>query len=749
MVMTLHRRFLRTVRERKARYIGILVLIVLGSYVYTVAAGLAENLADLVTSFTEEHMQEDASFSAETDISKIKAIEKAAGAIIEEYFLYDVPLSETLTLRLLSETKRINTPEATEGQLLSKPGELLLDPSFAKTNGYTIGSRIEAAGKSFTVVGLMSLPHYIYPLKNVNDVLYSPKEFGVALIQREDFSDIPNTSIRYSVRFMDRTQSFKTQALELRKLLQAEGIPVSDWVDIMDNKRARMVWASITGMKTMSVPLPVLMFLISCLIIGIMFRRMIRQEGVTIGTLYAQGFRRQELTRHYLTIPLLLALFGGLIGTLLGLPSVEPTVKAMVSYYNVPVPGIALNPLHVVLGIGAPVLFLGLSTYLVIGSELKHTPVELMKGDVRKTKVNVLERSFRLERFKFNTKFKLREQFRSISRLAFLFLGVCGASVLMLFGFTIMNSFGQVFKSSSIYQFAYEYSFRDPQIGEAPEGAESFNAGKFYPLGKEELEFYITGIEPDSQLVILKDDRGKLLHYNQTNITKPLADRLGIKVGDTVSFINKEDGKSYTFHIDAIVDSYIEQFIYLPLPEFNVKMGYPGNSYRGLFSTKALDIPDEALSGIKNMAELPEAMNEFMGQTTSMVVFMALVSSLVALIILYLVTSMVIEENKTSISLFKIFGYRRREIRQLILNSSRVVIIVGFMVAIPIAVASMEAVYSYLGSMINLVLPAIVSPLYVAIAFAAIMLTYELSKALCTKSVESIPMSEALKAGME
>jgi putative ABC transport system permease protein len=79
----------------------------------------------------------------------------------------------------------------------------------------------------------------------------------------------------------------------------------------------------------------------------------------------------------------------------------------------------------------------------------------------------------------------------------------------------------------------------------------------------------------------------------------------------------------------------------------------------------------------------------------------------------------------------------------------RLLITAGFLLGIPIAAASMGAVYGYLGKIINLVLPAIVSPLYVAISFAAIMLTYQLSKLLCTKNLETVYMSEALKAGTE
>ena len=167
----------------------------------------------------------------------------------------------------------------------------------------------------------------------------------------------------------------------------------------------------------------------------------------------------------------------------------------------------------------------------------------------------------------------------------------------------------------------------------------------------------------------------------------------------------------YSFHIDAVADSYVEQFIYMPIHEFNKKLGLPENSYMGLFSSIKLDIPEEKLSGTKSMSELSGAIDEFMGQMISMVALMAIVSSVVALIILYLVTSLAIEENRNTISLFKVFGYRRREIRSLILNSSTFVVVAGFIISIPVAAASMGSLYGYLGNMINLVLPPIVSPL--------------------------------------
>lgn len=749
--MVLNQRILRILKENKFRYLGVLILILLGSYTFIVAAGISHNLGTLVTTFTEGHKQEDLSFRSDKAIQDITELETAANAIMEESFSFDAALSDSLTLRLLSKTEKLNIPAVIEGRALSGRGEILLDPAFAKANHYTIGSSLNVAGKTFNVVGLVSLPHYIYPLKNVNDIMVSPNNFGVGVINREEFLDIANASVIYSVRFNDRTQSLNQQATHLQELLHKEDITASDWIDIMNNKRARMAWASITGMKTMSIPVPTAMFLLCCLIIGIMIWRMIRHESVIIGTLYAQGYRRRELMRHYMAIPLLLALAGGVIGSVLALPTIAPSVRAMVTYYNVPVSGIELSGFNILIGILTPVLFLGVSSYLVIGSELKRSPAELMKGNEQKTKVNALERALKLERLKFSTKFKLREQLRSVSRLLFLLLGVTSASVLILLGFTIMNSMDYAFKNSTAdtYRFEYEYAFKNLHNGKAPEGAEVFSAGRFYPENNEGIEFYVTGVEPNSAILTLNDRKSHPLPNNQTNITKPLADRLGVKAGDSVSFINKQDGKSYTFHIDAVADSYAGQFIFMPIDEFNAKLGLPENSYIGLWSTKKLDISDEQLSGTKSLSQTANAMDELLGPMVSMIVAMTLISCVVSLIIIYLVTSLIIEENKNTISLFKIFGYRHREIRSLILNSSTFVILAGFMISIPIMAASMGAMYGYLGNMINLVLPTIINPLYVVVCFASIMLTYQLSKWLCAKKVNTVSMSEALKAGTE
>ncbi|MDL2258156.1 ABC transporter permease [Eubacteriales bacterium OttesenSCG-928-K08] len=359
-----------------------------------------------------KNVQEDLYFSISGGEVNLEQAEVQANAVIEAYPSVDVSLSDTATLRLLGQTEKVNIPAIIEGRELKSPGEILLDPAFAKSNGYLLGSTIDMGGQSFSVVGYTALPQYIYPLQGVNDLLAVPASFGISVISHEDFRYFAGVEQNYSVRFRDRAASPNEQAMRLRDYLQDEELPVSDWIAASNNKRISLVETSVTSYQAMSLPLSLSMILLSCLIVGIMTWRMIKREGVVIGTLYAFGYRRRELVRHYMAIPMLLALVGGISGALLGVPCVKPSVDVMVQSYLIPVPQIIFNFTDIIVSIIMPVVALGISSYFVVNSVLKHPAAELMKGNQDSGKVSRLDKLFKLERLRFNTKFKLREQFR-------------------------------------------------------------------------------------------------------------------------------------------------------------------------------------------------------------------------------------------------------------------------------------------------------------------------------------------------
>jgi putative ABC transport system permease protein len=748
MVMVLNKRIWRIFKENKGRYIGILILIFLGSFFFVVMSGLASNLGNMVSGFAEKHLQEDVSFSTGIPITDIAALEGKSGSVIDSYRFYDVTLSGGQPLQLISPSTKVNIPAITNGRGLENSGDILLEPNFLSLHDLAIGEQIVINGRAFTVTGTVALPHYVYALRFVHDVL-PPSGFGIGLISDTDFTMFPEAAEVYSVRFANR-ENITAQTMGFNRLLREEGHTITGWIDAMNNKRIQMPWATITGAEAMSVPFSAIMFLICCLIVGVMILRMVKADGVIIGMLYAQGYRRKELIRHYLTLPLLLAVIGGVSGVLLAFPTVEPTVKMMIAYYNVPFTAIHLSPVTIVIGILMPVVFLVFAGFFVIRKELKKTAGELMKGDSGKTKINVLERTFKLERFKFNTKFQLREQMRSIPRLLFLLLGVSAASFLMLLGLTLNNSMNTVFGGTDdMFNFAVEYSFKAVQQGDVPEGAEAFNAIRSFPEGRENIEFYVMAITTNSVAVNLRDASGGKLSMGQVNITAPLATRLKLRAGDTINFIDRMNGESYSLVINGIAETYTGQFIFMPLDRFNEMTGMAHGSYSGLLSDRELDIDPNLLAGVKNLQEASDAMDDLAGPMMSMIIAVTMIAGLIGMVIIFLVTSLMIEESRGTISMLKVFGYRGKEIGKLILNSSTWVVIAGFVFGIPVTLIFGTAMWRYLGEMINMVLPMIINPMYVLISFVVIFAVYLFTKWLCGKKLAKISMSEALKAGAE
>ena len=126
--MALRKRVWRILKENKGRYIGIVILILLGSFYFIAATGVSGNLEKMVVGFAEEYRQEDLTFSTDRPIEDVAALESESGALIEAYRQYDVKLPAEQSqpggeLRLLSLSSEINIPAVLSGRGLENPGK--------------------------------------------------------------------------------------------------------------------------------------------------------------------------------------------------------------------------------------------------------------------------------------------------------------------------------------------------------------------------------------------------------------------------------------------------------------------------------------------------------------------------------------------------------------------------------------------------------------------------------------------------
>lgn len=748
--MAINRRLWRIIKENKGRYIGIVILMMLGSFYYFAMSGTSGNLYNQVTSFTENHKQEDLSFTLNKSVETPLTAPAASGVLIEAHRQYDVSIPDG-ELRLFSLPTVVNIPAVLSGQMIENPGDILIDPNFAQTHGLQIGETIELYGRTFTITGTMAKPDYVFIIRGLNDVLQTPG-FGIGIISNEDMDLFSMADTVYAAHFKNR-ENISEQIVKFHSLLISQGYAIRDWTSATSNLRIQMPWGNINSMGAMSIPVAMVLFLIGCLITGVLIQRMVKQDGVVIGTLYAQGYRHRELVWHYMMIPILLAAVGGLFGILFSIPLVILFLETMTAVYILPAHALALSPISIVTATFLPIIINGLASFLVIRRILKEPAVELMKGGAQKAKVNFVERSLRLDRFRFTTKFQIREQVRSIPRLLFLVFGVSIATMILLYGFILNHSMDIAIQKGSVYRYNYaiEYNFRkiqNLQSFELPEGAEAYNAIRAFPEGREGIGVYLLGMPTDSVGLKVEGIDGADLPRNQVNISNSLATRLKLKAGDTLTLVDKLDRQTYSITIDGIFMDYGEQFVFMPFDEFNQLTGQDHGSFGTVLSNHEMDFDEVLLSGVMDARD-PEAFEDSTAQTTMIVASVTAVAILFTVVVISLVASLMIDESRSSISMLKIFGYRKKELGKMILNSSTPAVILGFGLGLAAILVVGRWFFLFIASITDSLMPMIVNPLFVITGFILIMAVYLITKWLCGRKVAKISMSEALKAGAE
>ncbi|NYC52819.1 ABC-type antimicrobial peptide transport system permease subunit [Clostridium beijerinckii] len=366
---------------------------------------------------------------------------------IEETKSFDYLLSEDKTLRIFSENKKVNIPAIIQGKALNS-GEILIDPSYGKANKLDIGDNIEINDRNFIISGFMSLPNYIYPLKSESDIMNDPSSFGVAVISKEDFNILNKGNVSYSIRFNGDRSNVDSKISEFKDYLRNENIILISWMNTSDNPRVTYFTAKLSGIDKMSSSMPIAVLLLTCILTGIVMYRMLKREAVIIGTLYALGYRKNEIMKHYILYPIVVSLVGGILGTLLGLLTLRPMMNYYILFFNIPVGSLTYDISYIIISILLPIFFLLICSYFVVNKSLKNSPIQLMRGGAEKNKVGFLERKVNLERFNFNTKFKIRELLRSIPRSIFLLLGIVMSTMLLLMGFASKSSIDSLLKES-------------------------------------------------------------------------------------------------------------------------------------------------------------------------------------------------------------------------------------------------------------------------------------------------------------
>jgi putative ABC transport system permease protein len=746
--MTLLRKTLRTIRANKGQYLGAFIMVFISSMLLVGMTMVANNLGIIFDAFSTTNQLGDAEFFTPAALD-IADLESRFDASIEQSSVADVELMPGQTLRIFSANQQVNTHAVISGEDL-REGDILIDPLFAAANELHTGDALRIGEKAYRIAGNMVLPNYIYIIRSKEEMINDPKAFGIAVLARPDLERLPGKTDFYAVRF-HRRADIHAQELDFKNALLQEGMELAWWESTENNSKVSVVALEVNTLSILSKAVPGMLLTLAIILLGMLLKRMIQREAAVIGTLYALGYRKMELLRHYLFYPVLIGGAGGVLGAIAGAAMVKPMIDFLMMAFTMPVETYHYSGSLFLTGMLLPVIVLGAASTFVISGLLRASPAELMQGVQVSEKSNVIERALNLERFRFTTKFQIRELARTLSRTGFLLFGIIVATSMLLYGLTLQSSLDYMLDEgfAALYNLKHEYVFHDLRTDPPPPGTEQFNAVYVTPQQDRTYSFAIVGALPESTRLRLKDTAGRKLIPDRVIVTKLLADKLRVRAGDEIRVVSSEDLREFTLTIDAIADSAAGEFVFMPLERLNAMLGIPAASYIGIWGDEPLAFPEGTVRSTKSMEAIAAGIRNLISQTGILVYMLTVSAFILGLIIIFLVTGMVIEENRNTISLLKVLGYREKEVNRLILDSSTVVVVLGYLMGVPILLLSVSALMQSLADSMQMSIPARLSGVYMILGFVIVMLTYLAARQLSKKKITRIQMSEALKAGTE
>lgn len=790
MQKILRKRIFRDLKENVFRYLALGFLIILGMYIIISMVGAADTIMTGTADAARENRIEDGQFSLFVLLTEEeKSALEEDGITLESHFYLDYSMEydsigDDSVLRVFSERKEIDLPQADFGRLPQDADEIFLEKRYCEEHAISVDDEISVGGHSFRVCGIGTSPDYDTPYRNMSDSVVDSSLFGVGFVTggayrslREEKKSIRSEEYVYAYQL-----NGKQTEQELKEKLQELDIEAEDindryfheywertggkWNNIIKalDERFDVQLSKLTQFlpaddnpriggaaddkfidKATGLAAGVIVLILFAYVISVFVVHSIEQEAGVIGTLYAMGVRRNELLRHYLALPVLITLIAGIIGTVLGYSEfgVRMQMQKCYGYFSIPALDTIYEPYLLVYGIVMPPVVAALTNFLVIRKKLERPALSLIRNEQK----NGRAQNIRIRSGSFVRIFQIRQLLRERRTALTVFFGMFISLLVVMLSLNCYVLCEHIkTENSEDTKFAYMYTYKYPEK-QVPEGGE---AAYGVTMKKEvlgyNLDVTLLGIDRDNPYFdIVKDGDDMFCGENTVQISSSMAQKYHLHEGDDLVLKDEENDRSYVFTIEEIVPYSTSFFAFMDIDSMRKLMGQGEDYYNIVFADHALDIDSGRLYASTSKEEIEKSSSVFVGQMMPMVFTLTTASALIFVVVMYLMMKVMIDRSAMSISLMKVFGYRKKEVRKLYLNGNLLIVAASALLGIPLSKVIMDSIYPYLVSNIACGINLVFSWQMYAGLFGAILVLYFIINRILMRRVNKILPAEVLK----
>lgn len=745
MQKVLRKRVLRDLKENLFRYIALAFLIIMGMYVIVSLIGAGYTIIDNGETHDEANKIEDGQFSvfvplSDEEISRLEDV----GTEVEQMFYEDYDVMDGKTLRVFANRKNIDLVECDEGNLAEADDEIVVEKRFSQVNDISVGDIIQIAGNEFKVTGIGTSPDYNALFKEMSDTVVDSKVFGTVFVTEGAYDKLNATgeSVKTETYLYAFRLKGKTTCDDVKDALEDIKVDanITSFVTSDDNPRTGGAADDQQINVQAGYFFGVLLMLLFTYVISVFVVHGIEKESSVIGALYALGVKRRDLMMHYLTLPVIVTTVAGIIGFLIGISNVGIPVQMAdaYAYYSIPAMDVKIPPILIVYGIVMPPLTAIVVNYFVIRKKLSQTALSLIKNEVKQPKGS----NVNLGDMGFVGRFRVRQMLREMRTGLTVVIGMFIALICLMLSLNTATFCSKVKKQNVEdthyeYMYTYKYPTENP-----PEGGEAAYAKTL----KKEVYGYnwdvtVLGLSKNTKYfdVDLKDGK------NRVTISSSFAEKYGYGVGDEIVLHDEENDIDYGFTVDSVTQYTPAFYVFMTIDDARELFGAGSDEYNVVFSDKDLEVDPARLYATTTKADIESAAGIFADQMRSMVIMIVIISTLIFVVVMYLMMKVMIDRSAFSISLIKVFGFRTKEIRKLYLDGNFFIIAIGAAICLPLAKLIMSAVYPSLVSNVNCGVKLTFAPWLWAVLYDGILVLYFIINRALVGRLNKIVPAEVLK----
>lgn len=753
----LNKRFLRELKGELAKYIVIFVFMtaVIGLISgFLIADG---SMYDTYNKSFEKYNIEDGNFElySKAEESVIDKLEKENVTIYENFYKEENVVRHNnikndedsqSTLRFYVNREEVDKVDLMEGSLPEDINEIAIDRMYAENNDIKVQDTLTVGSRILKVTGLVALSDYSSLFSDNSDTMFDSLKFGVGVVSQKCFDAYDDTHIHYVYSWLydnkpEDDKEAKLMADDFVKTISANAILVN-YIPQYINQAIHFTGDDIGSDRSMMIVLLYVLIVIMAFVFAVTTNNTIVKEANVIGTLRASGYTRGELLRHYILLPIIVTIFGALVGNILGYTVFKDIfVATYYGSYSLPTYHTLWNADAFLLTTVVPVIIMLVINIVIIGCRLKLSPLKFLRRDLSGKQK---KKAMRLPAFRFFNRFRLRIIIQNMPNYITLFIGILFANVLLLFGIMLgpmLTHYQNEITDKLIAKHQYVLkALVDVDDNAAEKYCVKTLATIEGRLKSEDVLVY--GVKDNS---IYADINTASLKDNEVYITNGYADKFRIKKGDKITLKEKYDDNEYEFTVKDMYDYPSSFAIFMSDAAFKNVFDKSEDYYSGYFSDNILDINEKYVATqitLDDLTKVSRQLDRSMGETFNLVKIFAVV---LFAVLMFLLTKLIVEKNTTSISMVKILGYSNREISRLYVTSTTIVVVLSVALSIGLSVIIMNYLFRVFMEEMSGWISCYYAPHIFPVMFILNITVYAVISFFMMAKIKKIPMDEALK----